>query len=575
MNENTERAAPMEGAGCKDKQDAKIEVGNSSPKEHVEEPPTGSTEEQEEVVKCLPLASSGHTSHFDSDTMPESGLGTTSSHHGTIARKAPRKEPTVGIKKDLESETADEAARGKDVKTIRPQEAVGQIQSRMNKVGNVRKWRQQGESDTTLTESQLEDKQTKIETKERDKKSTLSSVKKSGAKKGKNSKIRTKDTADEEKGRMEESTSRSQGANQKYKEDAVNVYSHEQLDNDREKVATEQESAEDFHLKSVADFSGKRNAGSSLEDTDHLSTDDKHSTDGSTQSVSSLNARSSLRSSCEGVSVNMRLLGSSHGQLSSSCSTVMVTEEQLMLNLVKTEASRRSREEIHHQAVMQEVEGKREQDEKETRQLQKEKKWTKDIVRNELEEERKRRAEDLRQRKLAEEEARRRREEGQQQRVEREQAERERSRRRQEGRRRQMEQLQKIREEEERNRKAEAERVHQEEQRKQEEEDKRLQEMDKSEREEYLAMKKYEEEKKIKEKDYQIREEQKAVRTEEESRMQAELRYKQMAFKTGLLLETKEMGQTQSISRPWVYSYFTLLQLLDLNPTKTDDNIIE
>lgn len=83
-------------------------------------------------------------------------------------------------------------------------------------------------------------------------------------------------------------------------------------------------------------------------DSDFLSTSDKHS---SIQPVSSLrstvpsshfNPRSSLRSvasSCEGtVAASAVGLTASRGRLS-SCSTVMITEEQLMLNPVKPQVS--------------------------------------------------------------------------------------------------------------------------------------------------------------------------------------------------------------------------------------------
>lgn len=43
----------------------------------------------------------------------------------------------------------------------------------------------------------------------------------------------------------------------------------------------------------------------------------------------------------------------------------------------------------------------------------------------------------------------------------------------------------------------------------------------------------------------------------------------QLAFRRGLTLETGGLEMSQSISRPWVYSYFTLLQLLGLNPETT------
>lgn len=44
----------------------------------------------------------------------------------------------------------------------------------------------------------------------------------------------------------------------------------------------------------------------------------------------------------------------------------------------------------------------------------------------------------------------------------------------------------------------------------------------------------------------------------------------QLAFNRGLLLEAGGLEKTQSISRPWVYSYFTLLQLLGLSPAPAE-----
>lgn len=44
----------------------------------------------------------------------------------------------------------------------------------------------------------------------------------------------------------------------------------------------------------------------------------------------------------------------------------------------------------------------------------------------------------------------------------------------------------------------------------------------------------------------------------------------QLAFKRGLLLEAGGLEHTQGLSRPWIYSYFTLLQLLGLNQAKVE-----
>lgn len=51
---------------------------------------------------------------------------------------------------------------------------------------------------------------------------------------------------------------------------------------------------------------------------------------------------------------------------------------------------------------------------------------------------------------------------------------------------------------------------------------------------------------------------------------QMALLQQQLAFKRGLVLEAGGLEKSQGISRPWIYSYFTLLQLLGLNSTKAE-----
>ncbi|XP_034417627.1 uncharacterized protein KIAA2012 homolog [Cyclopterus lumpus] len=317
----------------------------------------------------------------------------------------------------------------------------------------------------------------------------------------------------------------------------------------------------------------------------------KHS---SVQSVSSLRSaaglhqrgsRRSTASSCEGGAAPASAPGvaSSRGRLS-SCSTVMVTEEQLTLNPVKPEFNRprRTREEEEEAAAAlrlaeraerrrQEVERKRREREEEERKRQ-QREQTEEKMKSELEEERRKRAEDLRMKKLAEEQEWRRREEEEQERGRREQALREKERRRQEERRRQTERLQKMREEDEQRREAELERLRLEEERREEEEREKLQEMDEGERIEYLCRKELEEEKRRNEEEERKRREEEAA---EEARLQTELLdrqvallQQQLAFKRGLVSEAGGLEKAQGISRPWIYSYFTLLQLLGLNPTK-------
>lgn len=122
---------------------------------------------------------------------------------------------------------------------------------------------------------------------------------------------------------------------------------------EKEEVDINQEIKELSHLKSTKRWSTTHSDNTkpnSEEDTDHLSTNaDKHS---SIRSVSSLRStaatsqfnhrslRRSAASSCEGsVPTSAMGLTSSCGRLS-SCSTVMIREEQLMLNPVQPEVGR-------------------------------------------------------------------------------------------------------------------------------------------------------------------------------------------------------------------------------------------
>ncbi|XP_056284716.1 LOW QUALITY PROTEIN: uncharacterized protein KIAA2012 homolog [Pseudoliparis swirei] len=322
------------------------------------------------------------------------------------------------------------------------------------------------------------------------------------------------------------------------------------------------------------------------EDTGRLSTD------GGGQSVSSLRAAaprrstaSSSSSSCEGGATPASAAGraSSRGRLS-SCSIVMVTEERLTLNPMKPEfdgPTRKTLEEEEEGASLrlaeqaerrrQEVERKRreqkeeerkrreeeerkrrEREEEERKRQQEERGRTEEKMKSELEEERRKRAEDLRvsDRKV--------------------QAQREKERRRQEERKRQTERLQRMREEEEQRRGVELERLRLEEERRAEEEREKLQEMDEGERREYLRLKELEEEKRRSEEEERKRKEKEEA---EEAELQAELLSRQgallqqqLAFKRGLVWEAGGLEKTRGVSRPWIYSYFTLLQLLGLSP---------
>ncbi|KAK1903197.1 putative protein KIAA2012 like [Dissostichus eleginoides] len=137
---------------------------------------------------------------------------------------------------------------------------------------------------------------------------------------------------------------------------------------------------------------------------------------------------------------------------------------------------------------------------------------------------------------------------------------------------------QQKREETEERMKTELEHLRLEEERQQEEERKKLLEMEESERIDYLCRKEQEEENRRNEEEQRKRREEEAtLQAAEEARLQAEqlaremaLLQQQLAVKRRLLLEAGGLEKTQGISRPWIYSYFTLLQLLGVNPTTAE-----
>ncbi|XP_068186007.1 uncharacterized protein KIAA2012 homolog isoform X2 [Antennarius striatus] len=296
---------------------------------------------------------------------------------------------------------------------------------------------------------------------------------------------------------------------------------------------------------------------------------------GSTAAVPPLGSgrpRMSTVSSCGGTATPIRMgPASSRGRLS-SCSTIMSSrsrrsqekEEEEAAALLKAKRAERRRQEVERK--------RREQEEEERKKGEREQ--TEGRMRGELEEERRRRAEELRMKRMAKEEERRKEEEEEQERARRQQVQKDRERRRQEERKRQMEGLQRMREEEEGRRKAELDRLRLEEERRREEECKKLQEMDESERIEYLRKKEEEEEERRNKEEERRRMEEEAA---EEARLQEALLARevgllqqQLAFKQGLMMEAGGLEKTQGISRPWTYSYFTLLQLLGLNPAKNE-----
>ncbi|XP_073668095.1 uncharacterized protein KIAA2012 homolog isoform X2 [Paramisgurnus dabryanus] len=218
-----------------------------------------------------------------------------------------------------------------------------------------------------------------------------------------------------------------------------------------------------------------------------------------------------------------------------------------------------------------EVERKRREKEEEKKREQ-EKEAIEERMRMELEEEQNRRAEETRLRKIREEEERRRRQEEEMERQRREQAEKNRERRQQEEKRRLLERLQRERQEEEKRQAAELERQRLEEEARREEERIKMSQMQEEERLEYLRRLHEEEEERRKDAEERRRKDDEAARqAEEEARLQAELFARQRAaleeqlkFQRGLFVEAEGLEQTQDISRPWVFSYFTLLKLLGL-----------
>ncbi|KAF4109440.1 uncharacterized protein KIAA2012 isoform X2 [Onychostoma macrolepis] len=227
-----------------------------------------------------------------------------------------------------------------------------------------------------------------------------------------------------------------------------------------------------------------------------------------------------------------------------------------------------------------EVENKRRaREEEKKRQLETE--TAEERMRLELEEEQRRRAEEARLWKMREEDERQRRQEEEMERQRRERAEKDRERRRQEEKRRLLERLQRERQEEEKRQAALLERQRLEEEARKEEEVRKLSEMEEDERLEYLRRQQEEEEERRKAAEERRRkEEEAAMHAEEEARLLAELFSRQRAalehhlkFHRGLFVESEGLEQTQDISRPWVFSYFTLLKLLGLAEPTSEDTL--
>ncbi|XP_058889535.1 uncharacterized protein KIAA2012 homolog isoform X3 [Acipenser ruthenus] len=232
---------------------------------------------------------------------------------------------------------------------------------------------------------------------------------------------------------------------------------------------------------------------------------------------------------------------------------------------LQAEQAEKRRQGVDRKRREREEQKKREQEQQEREEM----------MRQELEEEQQCRAQEIRLKKQQQEEERRQQEEEERSRLRREQAERERQRKQQEEYRRKLQQLQRNRQQIEAEKAAEAERRQREEEQRQVEEQRLLLEMDESERQEYLRRKKEEEERRRQEMEERQRQaEDQARRGMSEARWQAELLTRQRAileqnlrFQRGLLSEAEGLERMQDLSRPWVYSYFQLLEMLGLPAT--------
>ncbi|XP_053326594.1 uncharacterized protein KIAA2012 homolog isoform X2 [Spea bombifrons] len=218
-----------------------------------------------------------------------------------------------------------------------------------------------------------------------------------------------------------------------------------------------------------------------------------------------------------------------------------------------------------------EVEKKRKEREEQLK-LEKEQQDRMEKMREELEQEQRRREEEARLKKQQQEQEKQRMEQEMVRKKQLEQQALERARQQQEEHRRKLQEMQRRKQQEELER-IELERQRQREKEQMEAEERlRLLEMAAEEREEYKRKKQEKEEqaqREAEERRQRAEEEAKAVM--EEARRQAQLLAKQTAeleqqllFNQGLWQESVGMDQTQSISRPWVFSYYEFLQLLGL-----------
>ncbi|RXM32837.1 hypothetical protein EOD39_1413 [Acipenser ruthenus] len=260
------------------------------------------------------------------------------------------------------------------------------------------------------------------------------------------------------------------------------------------------------------------------------------------------------------------------------CGTTDVSDMNSVVGSSETGSSVRSaRDQLQAEQAEKRRQGvdRKRREREEQKKREQEQQEREEMMRQELEEEQQCRAQEIRLKKQQQEEERRQQEEEERSRLRREQAERERQRKQQEEYRRKLQQLQRNRQQIEAEKAAEAERRQREEEQRQVEEQRLLLEMDESERQEYLRRKKEEEERRRQEMEERQRQaEDQARRGMSEARWQAELLTRQRAileqnlrFQRGLLSEAEGLERMQDLSRPWVYSYFQLLEMLGLPAT--------
>uniref|UniRef100_A0A8C4X726 Uncharacterized protein n=1 Tax=Erpetoichthys calabaricus TaxID=27687 RepID=A0A8C4X726_ERPCA len=223
----------------------------------------------------------------------------------------------------------------------------------------------------------------------------------------------------------------------------------------------------------------------------------------------------------------------------------------------------------------QEVERKRHEREELRKRMEQEKQEQQereDRMKQELEEDERQRAEEMQLKKLQQEAEQQQQEEQERMRRRLQAAAQERERRAQEEHRRKLLLLQKLRRREEEQRAAEAAHRQAEEEARRAEEARRMQEMSELERLEYQRWKREEEEhRRWEEEERQRVAAERMQRVLEEAKWQALLLARQRAvleqqliFQRDLLVEVDGMERAQEISRPWVYSYFELLEMLGL-----------